>query len=368
MLSSLLATFFLIVAIQCVFYLLFTTPILVKTAPKQPLNQPISVVICAKNEAENLRRFLPSILAQTYSNTFEIVIINDRSTDATSEVLEQFSKENKCIKIVTVEDTEHFWGNKKYALTLGIKAASYEHLLFTDADCRPTHPNWIEEMSLNFSEQKNIVLGYGAYEKIKGSFLNKLIRYETLLTAIQYFSYAKIGIPYMGVGRNLAYTKSNFFAVNGFIKHIKIKSGDDDLFINEVATYKNTTICLDASSFTESVAKKTFNDWVKQKRRHITTSAYYKTKHKLLLGVFYISQLLFFILSIGLLLTSDEKKIVLFTIAIRYVIVYISIGLFSRKLKEKDLLPLLPIAEIVLIFFQLYLYLKNKSATPVKWH
>lgn len=370
MLTYFLVAFYIVVAIQCIYYVLFTTPLLSKKKKKKKElnNPPISVLICAKNEAENIRTFLPSIISQNYQGSFEIVLINDRSTDTTGDVFKEFAEKHDSIKVVTIDDCENFWGNKKYALTLGIKAASHEHLLFTDADCKPKSENWIQEMASSFSRGKNIVLGYGSYQKIKSSFLNKIIRYETVLTAIQYFSYAKIGLPYMGVGRNLAYTKTNFFKVNGFIKHIKIKSGDDDLFINEVATSKNTTISIEEESFTESIPKQTFNEWIRQKRRHISTANHYKVKHKVALGIFYISQILFFILGVTLLLLIEEKQLLILLISLRYTILFLSFGLFSNKLKETDLIILVPFIEISLIFIQLYIYLKNKVADPVQWH
>jgi glycosyltransferase involved in cell wall biosynthesis len=368
MVSFFLVVFYIAVGVQCMYYVLFTSPLFFKKKKCDLSTIPISVIICAKNEAVNLRSFLPSIIKQNYKGSFEIVVINDRSTDETAEVIDEFSKTYDCIKVVTINDCESFWGNKKYALTLGIKAASHEHLLFTDADCKPKNDHWIQEMASNFSDSKRIVLGYGGYQKVKGSFLNKIIRYETILTAVQYFSYAKIGLPYMGVGRNLAYTKTDFFKVNGFIKHVDIKSGDDDLFINEVASSKNTTFNLEKESFTESVPKLSLKEWIIQKRRHISTASHYKTKHKAALGLFYISQIVFFILAVLLLIITEEKEAIFLLISIRYLIVLISLGMFSSKLLEKDLIIFLPFTEIILIFLQLYIYLKNKTAAPVQWH
>ncbi|WP_152286409.1 glycosyltransferase [Flavicella marina] len=366
MLFYLFVVFYVIVAIQCLYYLLFLTPLHKKKQSILTNSEPISVIICAKNEANNLKRFLPSLLNQNYSGEFEIVLINDRSTDDTALIIDLFASSNENIKVVTIEECENFWGSKKYALTLGIKAASHEHLLLTDADCKPLSNQWIQSMANNFTQNKHIVLGYGAYKKNK-SFINKLIRYETLLTAIQYFSYSKIGLTYMGVGRNLAYTKSDFFKVNGFIKHIKIKSGDDDLFINEIATKNNTSFTLDTNSFTESLPKQNFKDWILQKRRHISTAHLYKLKHKLPLGIFYISQLLFYALAGILVIINPKSHTILALIAIRYILVYASIGFFSKKIKEVDLIILTPILEIALILTQLYIYLKNKLVNPNHW-
>ena len=289
MLEYLFIAFIVIFCIQFIYYIfIFGSFSFSKIkSSENNFNQPVSVIICAKNEAKNLTKNLPFFLKQSYKN-FELVLINDRSNDRTLKVMEQFKKEASIsVKIVNILVNEQFWGSKKYALTLGIKAATHEHLLFTDADCIPISENWITEMTSKFSEEHQIVLGYGAYEKIKKSWLNRLIRFETLLTAIQYFGYAKIGIPYMGVGRNLAYTKSVFFDVNGFANHMHINSGDDDLFINQVATKQNTAISFSKDSFTESIPKTNFKDWIHQKRRHISTASFYKPLHKFLHSNFY---------------------------------------------------------------------------------
>ena len=236
----------------------------------------ISVIVCAKNEAENAVRFIPLLAEQDYPD-YEIILIDDASSDTTLEIFEEFEKKYPNIRLVKVENNEAFWGNKKYALTLGIKSSKKDYLIFTDADCYPVSKNWITTMSSQFTMQKTIVLGYGGYEKVANSFLNKIIRFETLLTAVQYFSWAKTGKPYMGIGRNLAYKKEEFFNVNGFISHIQVRSGDDDLFINQVATNKNTAICYSPESFTFSEPKKTFKGWFTQKRRHVSTAKFYKT-------------------------------------------------------------------------------------------
>ena len=327
---------------------------------------PISVIICAKNEAENIKQFLPSILKQDYSN-FEIVLINDASIDNTLEVFEAFALQHNNIKIVNVENNETFWANKKYALTLGIKAAKHKHLLLTDADCQPVSNQWITLMTSHFSKKQTIVLGYGTYQKIKKSLLNKLIRFETLLTAIQYFSFAKIGLPYMGVGRNLAYHSDEFFNANGFINHIKIRSGDDDLFINEVATLKNTALCLHPNSFTISIPKKTFKQWFRQKRRHVSTASHYKFKHKFLLVLFYLSQILFWSLSITLLITQYLWPFVLGIVFTRFLIQYLTLGFSAKKLQELDVIIWLPFLEFFLLILQFCIFITNLISKPNYW-
>ncbi len=369
MLEYLFIALIVIFCIQFFYYIfIFGSFSFSKVKPAEnKFNLPISVIICAKNEAKNLTENLPIFLKQGYKN-FELVLINDRSNDRTLKVMEQFKNQTTLnIKIVNVLANEQFWGSKKYALTLGIKAATNEHLLFMDADCIPISENWITEMASNFSDEHQIVLGYGAYEKVKKSWLNKLIRFETLLTAIQYFGYAKIGIPYMGVGRNLAYTKSVFFNVNGFANHMHIKSGDDDLFINQVATKQNTVISFSKDSFTESIPKVNFNDWIHQKRRHISTASFYKPLHKFLLGLFFSTQLLFWILGITLLCFLFEWQIVVGLIFARIIIQYLVIGYSAKKLNERNLILFIPFFEIYLIFIQMFIFIKNMISKPINW-
>ena len=366
-LDILFYTFIIVVIIQLVYHgLIFSRFAFTKHKNTTQKNIAVSVLICAKNESDNLAENLPYILEQDYPD-FEIILINDASNDDTLDVMKSFQSKHKNIKIVDVKPVEKFWGSKKYALTLGIKAASHNFLLFTDADCKPLSKQWVKTMSSRFTNDKTIILGYGAYKKQKGSLINKLIRFETLLTAIQYFSYTKIGLPYMAVGRNLAYRKEEFFKVSGFMSHMNVRSGDDDLFVNQVANIKNTAICFSKNSFTESLPEATFKDWMNQKKRHVSSSKYYKLKHKLLLGLFYISQLFFWSLSLVLIAFLWHWQIVIVLMLLRISIQYISFGFSAKKLNEQDTLPLLPFLEIFLIVSQLFIFISNLSSKNSHW-
>ncbi len=360
-------SFLLVVGIQTAYYLiLFRGFAFSKPQNLNNRNIPVSVIICAKNESHNLRKFVPFVAKQDYPD-FEIVLVNDASIDDSLEVMEALADKYQNIKIVNVKNNEAFWANKKYALTLGIKAAKHDFLIFTDADCKPISNLWIQELANCFSKNKSIILGYGAYEKSNPPFLNKLIRFETLLTAIQYFSFAKIGLPYMGVGRNLAYRKDEFFEVNGFINHMDINSGDDDLFVNQVANGKNTAICYTPHSFTKSLPKTTFKDWFQQKRRHIHTASRYKPMHKFLLSNFYLSQMLFWVLGIILMVLNYKLQIILPVFLIAIFLKYMVVGFSSKKLNEYDLILLYPVWEIFLILFQFSLFIINLVSKPRHW-
>jgi hypothetical protein len=221
-------------------------------------------------------------------------------------------------------------------------------------------------MSVLFSESKSIVIGYGAYLSKKHSFVNLLVRFETLLSAIQYFSYAKLNRPYMAVGRNLAYTKSEFFRVNGFINHMQIRSGDDDLFIRDAATSSNTTIALAPNSFTFSEAPTSLKKWFRQKRRHVTTASHYKYKHQFFLGLFYSSKLLFFLL-VPFVLVCKPDVITICTAVSYVVFTYLIVGFSAKKLKETSLLYFLPFLELFLVLFQFVIFITNSISKPTHW-
>ena len=221
-----------IIFIHQIWYWIYTIVIVKHKQTDENFNKPISVIICARNEYDNLSSFIPKVCTQDYPN-YEVIVVNDASVDDSDILLTNLERQYPNLRHTNIPFNEKFEHGKKLALTIGIKSAKNDYFVLIDADCYPTTSNWLTLMSKEFIN-KQIVLGYGSYEKEK-SFLNKLIRFETVFIANQYFALAKLGIPYMGVGRNIAYTKNIFWSVNGFVKHAQIPSGDDDLFINEVS-------------------------------------------------------------------------------------------------------------------------------------
>ncbi len=365
--ATLLLGFFLLFSlIILVYYLAFFAFANDKTKNPGKLNLPVSVIVCAKNEAENLKNFLPPILDQDYPD-FEVIVINDASQDETLEVIENFQALDGRVKLVDVQNNEAFWANKKYALTLGIKKARNPYLIFTDADCAPQSRNWIKHMATGFQEEKSIVLGYGGYFKNSRSLLNKLIRFETLLTAIQYFSYAKLGNPYMGVGRNLAYTSKQFYDQKGFANHLHLRSGDDDLFVNEGGNEDNTFICHHPEASTRSVPKTDLKSWFQQKRRHASVAGFYKTKDKVLLGLFYASRFFFWILLAVLLVLQFHWQLVLGAAGLVLLVQAVVYAKSAQKVQETDVVWLFPFLEVFLIFTQFGIFIANSVSKPTHW-
>ncbi len=333
----LLSLFLSALLIQLGYYLLvFLKLPRYKTSKKRRPQKSISIIICAKNEEENLERFLPRVLEQDYPE-FEVVVVNDCSTDGTEELLSEFSVQYKHLRYTSIPANEKFLHGKKLAVTIGLKSARYDHVLLTDADCYPVSNLWLQKMASNFTREKKIILGYGGYERRRG-LLNLLIRYETVFTAIQYLSYAIKGRPYMGVGRNLAYAKELFFNNKGFASHYHLSSGDDDLFVNEIAEKENTAIEISKESHTLSIPKTTFRIWVKQKKRHLSAGTYYNRGSRIRLAGELISRILVYTTLFLLYFLSPWRWVVLALFGTLLVTRMVIFYLGMRRLDEKYLL------------------------------
>jgi glycosyltransferase involved in cell wall biosynthesis len=312
---------------------------------------PVSVIVCARDEAANLARNLPGVLVQTYPTTHEVIVVNDNSVDESKYVIAELQKDFKNLQHVLLTHEAKGIPGKKYPLSIGIKEAKYEIVLLTDADCVPATEFWIQRMQEAYDDGIEVVIGYGAYHK-KPGMLNKLIRFETFQTALQYLSFALAGIPYMGVGRNLSYKKGLFFKVKGFSSMNHIPSGDDDLFINKVANKKNTAIVIDKEATILSEPKKTFRDWFHQKARHFTTARFYRPLHKFLLGLYTISEFLFYPAFIAALLTFDWRIVAgLFLVRMISFFTIYTRGL--KRLDETDLSGWLLLLDVWQFFYYL---------------
>ena len=303
MITALLATWLLMVSIQLIYILFVFSRTALYRQPSHFASAPgsdppgVTVIVCARNERENLIELLPLLNAQDYP-TFEVLVMDDRSTDGTDAYLENDIADLGHVRFIRIDKQHEHITPKKYALTIALKKATYPTVLLTDADCRPASTTWLAGIVAPLiNDKKDIVLGFSPYEHRPG-LLNLLIQAETLFTAVQYLSLALAGQPYMGVGRNLAYRTRAFFANKGFYTHKNVLGGDDDLFINEVATGRNTAVCIDPATFMWSKPKETLADWQIQKRRHLNVGKYYKPGHKIRLGLLIGSHVLTWVLGL----------------------------------------------------------------------
>jgi cellulose synthase/poly-beta-1,6-N-acetylglucosamine synthase-like glycosyltransferase len=338
-------------AIQLFYYYFFYLPLYFKKfVGSKSDGKPVSVIICARNESENLQKFLPSVLKQDYPD-YEVIVVNDCSEDNSYEILAKYLIQYPHLKVSTVNKDPKFTHNKKFAQFIGIKAAKNEILLFTDADCQPESDKWLETMTSNFDDNVSFVLGYGGYSRAK-SLLNSYIRYDCMTIAMQYLGMAIRGIPYMGVGRNLAYRRSLFFRNKGFGSHNHIVSGDDDLLVNTIATGKNTRVEFRKETHTRSVPCADLKTWITQKKRHLTTAPFYKFSDKFLLITEPFTRIVFYTTFIILISYIFKWPWVAGIFGFRLLTQIVVFTLVQKKLNEPGLL-------VYLIFFDIFSPLIN---------
>ncbi len=323
------------------------------------------MIICAHNELHNLKTLIPSLAIQDHP-CFELIVVNDRSKDGTIEWLQAFDYQGLALKLINISSCPQGQNPKKHALLKGIDAASHDLILLTDADCYPQSDSWISLMSDKFQGDIKIVLGYSGYEYNPG-LLNKLIRYETLFTAVQYFSRALGNHPYMGVGRNLCYRKSYFVQVKGLQDVLHITGGDDDLFVNKYATEKNTAVCLNPDSFMISKPKQTWSAYLKQKKRHLSVGKYYSISDRLVLGIYSATHIIFWSSLVSLLITSTMVYWVVAGFIVRQLAHSLVIEKSSRKLEDHFKIGYVPFLDFLYSIFYLYTGLAAWSSSKINW-
>jgi glycosyltransferase involved in cell wall biosynthesis len=365
-LQVLFIVFATVVGIQIVFTVLFLVAFSRRqSARPRSENPPVSIVVCAHDELHNLRELIPVLLSQNYP-TFEVIVVNDRSNDDTFDWLLSEAKKDHRLRMVHVNRLPEHVTGKKYALTLGIRAATFDWILLTDADCRPASDNWIQEMSSHYNSSTQFVLGFSPYFKSPG-FLNLFIRFEAILTAIQYLALALLKAPYMGVGRNLSYRKSFFMENKGFNNLLHVEGGDDDLYVSRHALGSNTEVCMGANSLVRSVPKLTWREFFHQKIRHLSVGKRYAFKFRVILGLFMISWLLTWFTAIPLFF---HPELVLWTaglFAFRWIMLVFVFQDASKRLGEKFEVWTVPILDFVFSIYYISTGVSALLTKKVRW-
>jgi len=352
--------------IQWVYFYGYFSVLFVKTKTREHNSYPegVSIIVCAKNEYDNLKELIPILCNQNYPK-FEVIIVNDGSWDDSNLLINTFMEQYAVLRSIYLDPEKKLFSGKKLGITLGIKSALYNHILLTDADCRPQSKEWITLMSNSLGEDKDLALGYSPYQKL-GGLLNLFIRFETQLTAMLYLSKAIKGRPYMGVGRNLAYTKASFYAVKGFGSHHHIHAGDDDLHIQRIANKKNTAVVIDEAAFVESIPKQNWHDWVNQKRRHLQIGGYYKSYAKRFSGIFMLSHFWFTLSFLALLIFYFQLwPLLLIILLVRYIVNGLSFAICAKKLGDLSTIIFYPLLDFLMqcywFSFGVYIFLTKKK-------
>lgn len=366
----LLALFGLVTIIQ-LYYYLFRFGRVAWAKPPKPTRltgeaEPLSLIIAAHNEKANLEKLIPALFEQDYPN-FELLVVDDRSRDETDDWLKAAKQQYPALKSVRIEQTPEHFTAKKYALTMGIKHAKNDLLVFTDADCLPASPAWLKGMAQPFQQEGvKINLGFSQYREEKG-LLNSFIRFETLLTGLLYLGAALARRPYMGVGRNLAYRKSFFLEKKGFLKHRMVNGGDDDLFVNHNGTGKNTRVSIGNEVLVYSTPKRGVREWYRQKLRHMLSGKRYRKRTKWRLGVFTAVHLLFWITFVTLLSLWIEPYWVLGGFLIRTILLYWVMIAGSKVLGAKYKAWNILLLDFLLVFYYIFIGIAALFTKKTTW-
>ena len=351
--------------IQCLFYLYLKSGWRKSPTCYHPKKTaPVSIVVAAHNEAHHLPKLLSALLAQEYP-VFEIVLVLDRCTDNSLEVLKAF-QDAPHLLVIEIDETSAGFSGKKYALHKGIEAAKYELLAFTDADCVPRSNQWLKHVSTAFGPDTAIAIGYSPYQRFPG-LLNRLIRYETITVALQYFSMAQLGHPYMGVGRNMAYRKTFYTTKRGFGQFSATTGGDDDLFISHHATSSNINSYYSVDSFVDTIPKQTWRSWFKQKQRHLSVGKHYRKSHQLILSLLSASQIGFWLTFVILAAVEAVLLSLVLCYLCRIICLMLFFGKGLRKLGDNFEWWWIPVLDVIYTTYLMTIGPVGYFTKRVKW-
>ena len=320
---------------------------------------PVSIIMVVKDSASILMKSLPRLMSQQYAN-YELVVVDDNSQDDTRMLILEYKNQYPNIKLVDLDTAVTTIRGRKFAISMGVRCASHEHILLTDPECCPTSTHWLELMANNFVSQKKIVLGYSTYEK-KGNPFNRMLHFDTLLNAMQFFAHAKIRSTYRGDGRNMAFTKTLFSAQTGFASHNHIRYGEEDIFISRAATKNNTEIEYSQDAFTVLQRSANLQYWLDHKEGLYFTRRYNTFKNRFLLNGYGVINLLFYItLALSIVFCYSNLTLLLITVgiaAVRIISQYFVFGFAAKKLNEKQVIPALIIYDIIFAILNPIYYL-----------
>lgn len=360
----LIVVFVAAVGIQLLYLIVFIIAFVRKKPAGSDERVPVSVVVCAHDESQNLKELIPQLLSQEYPE-FEVIIVNDRSNDSTYDFLLDETHKDPRLRMVDVKQTPERVNGKKYGITLAIKAAAHEWILLTDADCRPGSPHWITYMSRHFTKDTQFVLGFSPYQR-KPGFLNLFIRFETLLTAIQYFAFGWMKNPYMGVGRNLAYRKSLFLEKKGFNNYLHVTGGDDDLFVNMHARGNNTRLEIAPESHIYSIPKVSWKSFYEQKVRHLSVGKRYRFSHRFLLGLFSLTWIIAWVTAIPLAFTP-EKYLIPALFCFRWIVLVVLFRAMLKKSSVNFALWAIPVLDFLYAIYYISTGLVALTTKKIRW-
>jgi cellulose synthase/poly-beta-1,6-N-acetylglucosamine synthase-like glycosyltransferase len=333
-------------------------------SPSQPS---VSIIVSMHNEEKNVSGCLDKLVTQVYpKDKFEIIIVNDRSTDNTGEIIETYCRKYPFIQQIIIGKLQEGYAPKKLAIDQAIKNARGEIILLTDADGRPIPP-WIQQMTSSFAEDVGMVIGYAPYSTDSDhySFWTGLLSLEYLSHAAVAAASCGLGYPVTCVGTNMAYRKSVYEQLGGYGIFKRLHTGDDDLFLQRVRDESDWKIIYASgkNSHVYNAPPGSWKQFFQQRIRYASKGFSYPLKVTLILVLFYFINLLLLFSPIFFLTCTSCVLPFLAALFLKAVSDFYFLKSASLFLKDKRFLRLFPVALVLhipyVVFFGLFAQLMS---------
>ena len=345
---TILLIFILLICYSIPVILLFYQSVRSRNPIKTKAEPFVSIIVAAHNECDSVLKCLETLCVQNYPRSkFEIIVVDDGSSDCTRERLELFSKKEPIIFLKN-SNRQKYKSSKKAALELAISRARGDVLLFTDADC--TAPKtWIKSMTGYFEKNTGLVAGFSPQIADK-KLLHHILVIDAAAAAFVSAGTIAYGRGITCAGRNLAYRKEAFDNIGGFSDVPDSLSGDDDFILQAISKHSMWKIkyAADFSTLVPARGPENIKMFLHQKQRHISAGKYFPAKARVGFFLFHILNLFLWACMVLALLTTPVLLIpLLLKTAIDYMVLSRFLAQFKIKIEWKSFM----IWEILFLYY-----------------
>ncbi len=302
-----------------------------------PEAQSVSVIVVVNDDLDYIENTLPLLLQQKYDLPYQVVVVNDMpELEETSDMLKVLTERFPNLYVTTIRENHHFKHTRKLAYTIGIKAARYDCLLFTTTHDIPANDKWLGLMSKGFVSRHSLVLGYNRIQR-KPGFLNRLERTVNIFTSLPMFAAAVSGKPFLARSGNMGFTRQLFFDNHGYCKYLRLNSGENDLFLQRVRKFADTSVILSPSAATEHLFAPRYSIWYNRRKFDTYTYRYYPASLRLFLGMEHLFRILFWGSALTLIIMQVPWMwiISVLLIGLRILLMSLVFRKLSKRTQEK---------------------------------
>lgn len=334
--------------------------------------QGVSVIIVTNNSADALKTGLLQILEQDYP-LFEVVVVNENSTDDTEFVLYVLKKNYSNLTVINLGRNDNNFESYKFSLSIGIRSAKYSYCLLTNVSCTPQGYNWLDKMMepVNNNNQCKIVTGMVSREKSKYGLLNAIVRYDESLSCVNLISYTNLGNAYTSCGMNMIYEKDFFISHGGFIAQYTKMCSQEDYFVHRFSNKKNTATVVDNEAKLLLPPINSFGTFCRTKFATSLSHKALKGSSKVLLATLPLSSFLFYVLLGILFFFSFPWQYILIFIVAKWISQIVFSTKQRRKTSAKKIVWVAPFMEIFFFLFNFIIRVRvlfyRKKEKKIRW-